>query len=330
MISKTKLNGLRILFFSQYFFGYETKIAKKMKRMGADVSLYDEMSVTESFERGLLKVSPRIFNNRTESYYHNIIEQEKSSSYDYVLFIDCEMPTINVLEECRTAFPTAVFCLHLWDSLENLKGVVEKLKHFDRVSSFDRKDAKQYGLVFRPLFFSDEYRMSVREDCVFDLSFIGTIHSDRYKIISDLQKSTNMYIYPYLQSKYIYHLYKLTKPEFRSTKLSDFKYMKADSKLITDTVNKSKAVLDIQHPKQTGLTMRTIEMLGMRKKIVTTNDDIVNYDFYNENNIYIINRKRPRVPSSFYNLEYAHIDDNIYESYSIERWIVDVLGMDNG
>ena len=28
--------------------------------------------------------------------------------------------------------------------------------------------------------------------------------------------------------------------------------------------------------------MRTIEVLGMRKKLITTNEDIVNYDFYDK------------------------------------------------
>ncbi len=323
------LTGKKILFFSQYFFGYEKKITEKMKELGAEVSLYDEMSVNTSFERAMLKVSPRIFKGKTEKYYRNIINKEKGVPFDFVLFIDCEMPTMHVLQECRRAFSSAKFCLHMWDSIKNLKGVKGKFEFFDYISSFDREDSEREHLVFRPLFFSDEYRAcDDKENYKYNLSFIGTIHSDRYRIIKKLKRTTDeFFIYSYLQSKFIYYFYKMTKKDFRKTNIRDFKFDKIDSKTIADIVRESRGVLDIQHPKQTGLTMRTLEMLGMKKKFVTTNTDIRNYDFFDENNICIIDRVNPVVPDSFYTSNYKDISKDIYERYSIERWLLEVLGV---
>ena len=40
------------------------------------------------------------------------------------------------------------------------------------------------------------------------------------------------------------------------------------------------AVLDIEHPKQVGLTMRTFEVLASGRKLITTNRSIINHEFY--------------------------------------------------
>lgn len=320
-----------ILFFSQYFFGYENKIRDKFIELGASVDMFDEMSIKKPFERALLKVSSNIFTSKTNSYYHTILNQLGRKSYDYILFIDCEMPTNQVLDECKRLFPEAKMCLHLWDSIENLRGVPDKFHYFDIVTSFDPDDCDKYKLVFRPLFFCDEYRVqNTKHGYKYDMSFIGTIHSDRFKILRKIKSNLpkrKMFIYPYLQSKFIYYFYLATKSEFRGTELSNFRFKKISATSIAEAVEKSKTIIDIQHPKQTGLTMRTLEMVGMNKKLITTNQDICRYDFYHPNNICVIDRDNPKINAEFFNTPYEQIPDVIYEKYSITSWILDVLGI---
>lgn len=326
------LSKKRVLLFSQYFFGYESKIKEKMRELGAEVDLYDEMSVKTMFSRALLKISPAIFNRKTERYYCEILNKIKNNSYDFVLFIDCEMPTEKVLDLFRKKFKTAKFCLHMWDSVENLKGVESKFKYFDHITTFDRSDAHKYKLKLRPLFFADEYKIKNKvEYYEYDLTFIGTIHSDRYRILKKMfEQAQNLnlriFFYPYLQSRFIYYYYKLTKREFRNTKINNFRFDKISSDEIAQITKLSKVVIDIQHPAQTGLTMRTLEMVGMKKKIITTNEDIIKYDFYNKNNIFIIGRENPYLNPLFIESPYEDIDSNIYNYYSIDRWCLDVLG----
>ena len=103
--------------------------------------------------------------------------------------------------------------------------------------------------------------------------------------------------------------------------------VKLSSDDIANVIKKTRTIIDIQHPKQSGLTMRTLEIVGMKKKIITTNSDIVNYDFYNENNIAIIDRKSPLIDKNFINSPYVELDLAIYEYYSIKKWCLDVLGV---
>lgn len=327
------LENKYILLFSQYFFGYENKIKRKMEEMGAKVDLFDEMSVKSMFDRALLKVSSELFVKKTEIYYTDILKKIKDKKYDYILFIDCETPTEGILKIFKDNFRQAKFCLHMWDSISNLKGVSLKFKYFDYITTFDRNDAEEYGITLRPLFFCDEYRANnINDNCEYDLSFIGTIHSDRYgvlkKIIDNTDKmSLKMFFYPFLQSKFIYYFYKVTKKDFKNAGIKDFKFDKLSSDDIANVIKKTRTIIDIQHPKQSGLTMRTLEIVGMKKKIITTNSDIVNYDFYNENNIAIIDRKSPLIDKNFINSPYVELDLAIYEYYSIKKWCLDVLGV---
>lgn len=61
--------------------------------------------------------------------------------------------------------------------------------------------------------------------------------------------------------------------------------------------------------------------------MITTNQTISQYDFYDRNNIFILKDEK-----DIYNLDsflstskYSEIDRNIYEKYSIDSWINTLL-----
>lgn len=334
MNDKNYIKNKRVLLFIPFFFNYENIIAKKFSELGADVVLYNERAVVKPLSRALLKVAPGIFNNRTKKYYNSIIERHKNEKFDYILFVRCDMPTVEILNKIKVAFPDAKMCLYLWDSIKNTPNITKKIKLFDVASSFDRYDCESdLKLNFCPLFYSDEMiksdeNLDYRKDI--DMLFCGTIHSDRYKILKKIMKQS--YInnlkycgFHYLQSKFVFWLYKFTKQEFFKAKKSDFAFIKKSSKEIRYLESSSKAIIDIQHPKQIGLTIRTIEMIGMKKKLITTNQDIVNYDFYNDGNVLIIDRSNPIIDKTFFEKPYVELSKDIYEKYNLENWIYRVL-----
>jgi len=333
MEKEHSIKGKKILFFSPAFFDYESKIKSKMQEMGAIVDLYDGRSVTKARDRALMKIFPNIFNNRTIEYFNNILKENKDKNYDYIFIVKCDMMSKEILEEYHKTFPNAIFCLYLWDSIKNIKGISEKFGYFHRVFSFDKKDVeKTQNLQFRPLFYLDIYKKEVKTDnnYKYDFCFCGTIHADRFKIIKKIfgicnEKKYRFYTYCYLQSNFIYYFYKITKSEFRLIPKEVFSFTKLSSQIISDLVDDSRVILDIQHPKQSGLTMRTIEMVGMNKKLVTTNQEIKKYDFYNPENILVIDRENIVIPDAFLLTEYQSIDPEIYKNYSLENWINDIF-----
>lgn len=324
------LFGKHILLFVQSFFGYEKKIGAKFKELGASIDLYDERPITKGYQKAIIKFIPNFYSHKSTKYYDKILSKHKEDKYDYVLFVDCDMVSSETIKKYRTAFPKSKFCLYLWDSIKNLPDALEKSKLFDFVSSFDRKDCLEYGFHFRPLFYLDNYITKERNtDFDNDLVFVGTGHSDRYGFLKDIKnKYSDNYRIKfdiYLQGTMVYYYYKLTKKSFRKAHKNDFYFTKKSAEEIFESINKGKVIVDIQHEAQSGLTMRTLETLGLKKKMITTNQDIVNYDFYNSNNILVVDRDNPVIDEKFMEVEYQEISNDIYEKYSLESWVKNVL-----
>ena len=332
MNDKKILTNKNILFLSPAFFSYEKKVKEAMESAGANVFMYDERSVTSALARAILKVVPGIFNRRSLKYYSNIIKVNHGVKFDYILIIKCDMISSKILKMFRDSFPNAKLCLHLWDSKKNIKGIEKKIKFFDYASSFDLCDCDEDSkLNFRPLFYTNDFENHDGADIKYDLCFCGTIHSDRYYVIKKIfdeakNKGLRTFCFPFLQSNFIYYFYKITAKGFSKAKKSDFSFAKKTIEEISEIENSSNVILDIQHPKQTGLTIRTIEMIGSRKKIITTNENIVKYDFYNKNNIAVIDRNNPHLNFEFFESKYEKIPEDIYKKYSLNQWIYGVLG----
>ncbi len=83
-------------------------------------------------------------------------------------------------------------------------------------------------------------------------------------------------------------------------------------------------LLDINQKGQTALTMRVLESIYFSKKLITNNQDIVHYDFYHENNIFILPRNlselSPEAIRAFLNQPFLPYSENILENYDFEHW----------
>ncbi len=327
------LLGKKILFFAPAFFNYEKVIRDKMAEMGATVYLYDERSVKGAFPRALNKIVPTWFNQHSHDYFHNIIKKHKSEMFDFVVVIKSDMMPESTLKEIKSTFNEAKLILYLYDSVADIPGVKKKFKYYDRILTFDREDAINLGLVFRPLFFSDDYiPKSNFVEFVYDIAFIGTIHSDRFRILKKIMKQVyemnkRSYWFFYLQANFMFYWYWMTKKEFKYRDKKLFSVVKKSGIEIAKIVEQTKAIIDIESPDQNGLTMRTIEMIGLKKKLITTNHDIVNYDFYNSNNISVIDREKPIISKDFIKTPYTDVPDDIYWRYHLDSWIMDVLNV---
>jgi len=93
--------------------------------------------------------------------------------------------------------------------------------------------------------------------------------------------------------------------------------------LITD----SKILLDIQRPKQNGLSFRIMEAIALEKKIISTNKDLINYDFYNPNNIAIVDSNNIHIDDTFFKTPYQSTPKEIVQKYHISSWVNEVFNL---
>ena len=320
----------KILLIAPPFFGYAQEISQSLVELGAVVDYLPD----RPFEAPTLKAITRLNRNITlpfaDKFYLESLERIRKKDHTHVLIIIGEALSPKLLAHMRAQFVGAQLILYMWDSIKNRKSLIENLKFFDRVLTFDIEDARNFGMQFRPLFFSNGFAPTNITTDSFDISFIGTAHSDRFKIVNEicstLGSTVNQYLYLYLQAPWVFYAHKLGNPAFRGAKISQFKFTPLDKARVRNVFLNSASVLDIEHPKQTGLTMRTFETLGAQKKLITTNRAIERYDFYNSNNILVIDRDRPsKIPEGFLKEPYEAIDPVLYAKYSVNGWLNDVL-----
>ncbi|MES2427321.1 MAG: hypothetical protein V4560_10130 [Bacteroidota bacterium] len=324
----SNVSGKSILFFSPQFFNYEKEIKIALEKLGANVIWLDDRPSNSFITKVLIRLNKNFVKNTTEKYYDRILNSIKSKHFDYILFISPESLTKTCLRKIKDQFNSSKFILYMWDSFDN-KQSVELLDQFDSVLTFDSKDAATYNLKLRPLFYIDIYKEKKDIKIIYDLLFIGTAHSDRYKFIEKYIKSAfagmNIKLYFFLSSKKLFWLKKLFNRDFSTIKYNEVFFKSLSHQDNSNFMNKSKIILDINHPKQVGLTMRTIEALGVQRKLITTNKNVVEYDFYNENNILVIDRESPKIDKTFINKPFDKADYTILNKYSINGWIDEVF-----
>ena len=78
---------------------------------------------------------------------------------------------------------------------------------------------------------------------------------------------------------------------------------------------------------QAGLTLRALEALFYEKKLITDNENIKEYDFYNSNNIFILkqdeelNAKKKKELEDFLRKDFKIVSKEVKKQYTIENWL---------
>ena len=327
------LKNKRILLFAPSFFGYDKEFFNGLRKAGADVDLYNERISENTFVKILIRLNPNYLSGYVEKYYDNIIEENKDKNYDYVFFVSVEAATPKIIGKLRSVFSNARFYMYSWDSVENKKYLKDVMPLFDRVWSFDKSDSEKYNIDFLPLFYSNEYSDIASSGVLqkYDALFVGTIHSDRYWFLKNIERQIcalngRVYLWQYFPSVLLYLKMKLQSRRFcKEAKYRDFRFESLQKEQLLKLIAESKAVIDSNHPSQSGLTMRTLETLGAKRKLITTNVNVKEYDFYKESNILVVDRFSPVITSDFFVSEYEEIPLEIYKKYSLDGWLYNIF-----
>lgn len=326
-----RLDGKRVLLVAPRFFGYELEIRSEIERRGAVVDWLPDRPFDTPLMTALTRQKPQWVLPSADRLYERLLMQMGATDYDTILVVNGQTLSCKLLSNLRTSFPVARVVLYMWDSIDNRPGAVDNLPLFDATFSFDPLNARRYGMRQRPLFFSKGFERPPHNDFDYHLSFVGTAHTDRYSVISRLRHSLSpelrSYWYLYLQAPWVYHAYRVCNPAMRQARRDEFQFEPLNKTALQSVFSRSLAVVDIEHPRQRGLTMRTFETMGSHKKLITTNAQVRDYDFFNGDNICVVDREMPRVPSTFLELPFAPLLPELYRRYSIEGWVDEVLDL---
>ena len=320
-----------VLFISPAFFGYEISIKNAIIENGYDVDFFDERTSNNSFLKAIFRVKKNIVNGLINKYYKEISNKIMSKKYSYFLLIKGEVVPEWFILEFKNRNPEAKLIYYTYDSFNNNNtNSIYILKHFNSCYSFDFEDVKKNPLLkLKHLFYTKEFVNALdKKDKKYTVSFVGTLHSNRYNTIKHLfTRFDNTFIFYYLPAKWLFFWDKLSKKMYRKIKWSEISFNKLSKQQVADIFMSSKSVLDIQRYGQTGLTMRTFEVLAAGAILITTNSFIKQADIYDENTMIVLDdldlsENADAIKSKIDNLNTTNQSRNInLEKYFVSNWV---------
>lgn len=221
--------------------------------------------------------------------------------YNVVILLDFGYSKI-VTDSIKKKNKNAKVILYCWNIINReFYSKISKDKNVDEIWTFDKEDAIKYNLKYNPQFYSKDVILP-ESNVKYDIIFLGRAKNRKNEILELKEKFESM------QLKCDFFII-----ENEKECIEYDKYLKL--------ISQSKAVLDYNQKSQIGLTLRPMEALFFEKKLITNNKDIVNYDFYNPKNIFILGIDDMKNIKEFINSDYEKVDQKIIDYYDFENWI---------
>ncbi|MGL5982039.1 MAG: hypothetical protein ACRCZR_01835 [Cetobacterium sp.] len=319
----------KILMLAPFFFEYEKRIKEELENQGYFVSLYNDYTTyvekynfIEKFSMKILRQKKKIKNQRKMEYFERILKKESQNYYDIIFVIKGSVIPEFFLKEMKNINEKAEWIAYEWDDISNCKDFLNNRDYFDKIYSYSLEDSKKYNFIYRPFFYSQKRDTILKK---YDLSFIGTLHSDRGDLLQlIINKIKTIDIKFYCKIFIERERYFRKRLWLKSTK-NLYITQGIPYNEVMNIFSNSKAILEIQHPRQKTITTRSIEALGTKTKVITTVQNIKKYDFYNEDNYLIINRENLEFSKEWLNKPYKDIDDDILKYYSLKTWVGEIF-----
>lgn len=255
---------------------------------------------------------------KEEFVTHQVIEAiNKHSFYDYVLVIRADFFSLEILEHAKSK--THNFVSYHFDGINRYPEIFKRIRIFDRFYVFDRQDIEQYSnfeLLPCTNFYFDFYELR-DENIKFDFYFLGSYHESRNVTLLNFQKFAEKH---QLVAKMdiVYDKENKPKSDFQAKFECMTNYISFEKYLLN--VQNSRYILDILISEHRGLSFRVFESLKYKKKLITSNPTIVDYEFYHPNNIFVLDNNYDQL-LEFLDLPYVDIDASIVNTYSFTNWL---------
>lgn len=309
----------KILFIAPCFFQYHNLLKDEILKQGYEVDFYDDRPRLTILGKCILRLRKNWMAKKIEKYFQTIKEKFQATDYEKVLIVLGQSFEARHIRELKALKPDCEFIYYTWDAISNFPNILEMSKAVDRAYSFDKKDCEEYEhLQLMPLFYSLPAPPveKKREALIYT-----TVKKGKMQAIQAIEKQLAPYVPVkkrlFLQSKLVYWYFKLFTKELKGMKIKDFVYERLPYAESCRLSNEYLFVVDVPMEHQVGLTIRTLETLNSRSKLITTNESIKDYDFYKKENVFVIGEEG--LEAFLSNTEFAPMEN--FEKYSITEFV---------
>jgi hypothetical protein len=192
-----------------------------------------------------------------------------------------------------------------WNPVSGVRDIDYNKLDNAEIWSFDPKDCEKFSFHYNTTFYFNEIKLNTTE-IVYDALFIGKDKGRRRQlldlecVIKNYGLNTYFYIHP-------------DDPKQAQNQIPYSEYL--------EKISKSKVLIDIVAPGQSGLTVRAMESIFLKRKLITYDHTIINNSFYTPENIFIIGKDNIKDLKGFIDKPYKELDADIVDYYSIEKWL---------
>ncbi|WP_306352875.1 hypothetical protein [Flavobacterium sp. '19STA2R22 D10 B1'] len=306
----------KIFIVAHYAYGYIDYIIEELKsRENIEVDFfyfgvkkYKYKSFFQKIENFFSKTFLK--KNLKDQWLEQDIRSKMKGHYDTIFVIRPDMLSDSIHRMLKKN--SNYYITYLFDNFKRMPKQAHILPFFDKVFSYEKEDCAKYQLEFATNYITTEnYKSDTFEYLLYNIATFD----ERFGILKKIAV--------FLDNKKISFKFRLYTPNEKEDSLIDFFHNHMAISEVLDEIKKAKIIIDIQREGQLGLTFRVFEALGNNKKLITTNIDIVNYNFYNPKNIYVIDDKNPiiEIPEDFIKSDYEIIDDIILNQYRLPFWV---------
>jgi len=265
--------------------------------------------------------------NLIKKHDSNALQQNEvlttiTESFDYSLTIRADLFNESVLKKIISKSKKS-YTYH-WDGLQRYPDIFQRLNFFNKFYVFDKNDMIKHQKTY-PLtnFYFDCYPELFNNIAPeYDVYYLGSydsridqliplcelLHAQGLKLNINIPCSKN-------------HQQLLSRYEYINFPKGGLSY-----KENIENIANARIILDLRNDIHNGLSFRAFEALGYSKKLITTNELIKDYDFYNESNIHIYKEEKSLL--NFLNQPMVKINEEIRYKYSFTNWLSYILETD--
>lgn len=301
-----KLNGYDVTEFYEAPIPYSPKGLQKLENILYRVLFKKPNHIHNIYERNFV------------SHSNRIIKKLKSRSlhFDFCFIIRGDLIPPSVLKYARSVSGKMID--YQLDGLSVSSKILNYKDLFDQIYVFDEQDVMDYP----------GYNLKSTTNCYFetqndldtpdsDIYYTGALVENRLQAIENL--------YSYLGDDYRYHINLGSGRDFITTAPIRFLKEQISYEQNLEYSRKSKVLLDFKREEHDGLSLRFFEAIGFKKKIITNNVAVKNYDFYDPQNIFITDYTHFDGLADVLQTPYKALDKAITDKYQFKTWISKLL-----
>lgn len=312
----------RVLFITFDLSGYYDNIAKGLGEHFSDVESHNIAYIKFKYKNIFQRIHSTLYKilkkQKLKNFYklQPIVESTQGKTYDYIIIVRPDLFFDSQLLKLKSR--TKQFIAYYHDSINNIERKKDVVHFFDKVYAYEKKDVANYNLDFLANFmYLDDYQTGNQ------IEYDGfTIISKDYRL-ETLENVAEFFKEKGISYKFLVHSEKEQPTSDKVTYITK----RQNNKEVLEHISKCKFIVDIhKYGIQDGLTFRVFESLFFEKKLITSNQDIKSYDFYNPNNIYVIEPNTSvKIPDAFFDTPYEALPKDLYQKYHYTNWINTVL-----